>query len=273
MQLLKIALRFLRFYFSAKTKYDVHSPFVFEFTVEVLEDKRSFYAFYDIEMLRKLLLRDKTKLRITDFGAGSTVAGQKERSIRNIARHSATDSFFCQVLFRIINLYKPSTILEMGTSLGISTLYQASAALNSQFITLEGDPNISKQAQKNLDRLEAEHVQLITGTFKKTLIPALKKIKKLDYVFIDGNHRLKPTIEYFEQCLEFAHENSIFVFDDIHWSEEMEAAWEKVKEHPEVTLSIDLFFCGVVFFKKSFKEKEHYKIVPARWKPWRLGFF
>lgn len=241
---------------------------MYEFVEQVLEDNRHFYAFTDIEELRHRLLQDSTLVKVTDYGAGSQVDSHKMRKIKSITRYSATSPFFCQVLFRIINLYKPTTLLELGTSMGISTLYQAAAVPNGRFITIEGCPHIAQLAQKNFDQLHAHNIQLLNGRFNEVLPTALQQLGTLDYVFIDGNHREEPTLEYFEQCLQYSHENSVFVFDDIHWSEGMEAAWEKIKQHPAVTLTIDLFFCGVVFFRTAQREREHFSLIPARWKPW-----
>ncbi len=273
MKRFRILFRFLKFYFSAVTKYRIHSPFVFNFTQAVLEDNREFYAFSDIEYLRSLLKKEEKKIQVTDFGAGSHVDNKNERSIKSIANSALTDARYCRYLFRIINEYKPKTILEMGTSLGVSAMYMHFAAQNATLITLEGCPQIAEVAAGNFRRLHATNIQQKIGRFEETLPQALNELEHLDFVFIDGNHRKEPTIQYFNDCLKFATDQSVFIFDDNHWSEDMEAAWNEIKEHPKVTLSIDLFFFGLVFFKKDFQKKEHYKIVPTLWKPWVMGFF
>lgn len=266
-------IRFLKWFFRAQTRFNVHSPFVYNFTEKVLEDKRVFYAFYDMEILRKLLLRQRKVLKIKDYGAGSLVSGEKTRSIRSLVKHSATIPLYCRYLFRIVNEYKPKTLLELGTSVGISSLYHSRAAMNAKYITIEGDAGIAEVARQNFERMRAENVEQMVGTFEQKLIPALEKLNRLDYAFIDGNHREKPTEEYFLKCLEYAHENSVFVFDDIHWTAGMERAWEEIIKHPSISHSIDLFFMGVVFFKKEKPEKKHFSLCPAVWKPWIFGFF
>ena len=266
-------IRLLKWYFKAKTQFNIHSPFVFNFSQKVLEDDRVFYAFRDLEILRKILADDRTKLKIKDYGAGSLVSDSKERSIRSLVKYSATMPLYCRFLFRIINEYKPQTILELGTSVGISTLYQSRAAMNAEFITIEGDPKIAAVAENNFRRMRAHNIRQITGTFEEKLVPALEALKKLDYAFIDGNHREKPTVAYFETCLKYAHEDSIFIFDDIHWTEGMERAWEKIIAHPQVTLSLDMYWFGVVFFKKEFQEKSNIAVAKSIWKPWITGFF
>ncbi len=269
--LLKLFFRFLKYYFRAKTKYNVHSPFVYEFIEQVLEDDRWYYAFDEIEAVRKHMLKDKRKIPVTDLGAGSQVENKKERTIASLSKYSANQPFVCRMLFKIVNTYKPKTLLELGTSLGISTNYQAAASLNGKMLTIEGCPNIAHLAAGNFKLLKAKNVSLLEGSFDKMLPTAVKELGQLDYVFIDGNHRKEPTLQYFETCLAHAHSNSVFVFDDIHWSEGMEAAWETIKQHPQVTISIDLFFFGVVFFRKEQQKKEHFTLIKWEWKPWQVG--
>ena len=268
MQSLKLIKRYLAYYWKAETKYQVHSPFVFDFTENVLEDDREYYAFKTVEYLRKVLRNNDTKIQLTDFGAGSLSGLGQEKTISSIAKNAASRTWQCQTLFRLVNHFKPKTMLELGTSLGISTLYQASASLDAKFITLEGDPEIAKLAQYHFKEFKINNVELKVGEFEATLLPALQALEKLDYVFIDGNHRKKPTLDYFETCLNFAHNETVFVFDDIHWSEEMEAAWETIKADKRVSISIDLFHMGVVFIRKEQKEKLDFVLCPLSWKPW-----
>ncbi len=272
LQRLQLLFRFLKFYLLAKTRYNVHSPFVFNFTEAVLEDDRWYYAFSEVEGLRRFLRSDKTKITVTDFGAGSQVTPGRERSLGNLVRYSANSPLGCQYLFKIVDQYKPATMLELGTSLAISTAYQAAGSLNARFITIEGCPNVAMYARKNLDILKVKNVELVLGQFDERLPEALRSLGSLDYVFVDGNHRNEPTLRYFEQCLAHAHEGSVFIFDDIHWSEGMEQAWATIKAHPKVKITIDLFFFGVVFFRKENQVQEHYRLVPWLWKPWRIGF-
>ncbi len=263
---------YFQYYARARTRYQIHSPFVFSFVKDVLEDDREFYAFEKIERLRENHLMDKQMIEVTDFGAGSHTTKNNLRSVQSIAKSAVTPSRYTQLLFRVVNYYKPKTILEMGTSLGISTLYQAMAMEAAQVVTLEGCPQISNIAQQGFDRLEVKNIDLMTGDFAKTLPLALQKLNRLDYAFFDGNHRKIPTLSYFEQALPYADENSIFVFDDIYWSAEMREAWETIKAHPQVTLTIDLFYMGFVFFRTENQHPEHFTIIDAWKKPWAMGF-
>jgi predicted O-methyltransferase YrrM len=156
----------------------------------------------------------------------------------------------------MVNYFKPKEILELGTSLGITASYLASANKGPQVTTLEGAATISTLAQQTFNAQQLTNIKLITGNFDDTLKDAVTK--NYDFVFIDGNHRKEPTLRYFQQLLSCVHNNSVMVFDDIHWSKEMEGAWEEIKNHSSVTLTVDLFFIGLVFFRKEQKEKEHF---------------
>ena len=271
----KIAIlkRFLEFYLAAQTKFDVHSPFVFRFITDVWEDHRWFYAFSDFEVLRRKLLFQKKMIQVTDYGAGSHVLPKKNRTVGDVARTSLTPAARSRFLFRLVEFWQPTTLLEFGTSLGVATLYQAAPVRNATFVTLEGCPNIATIAKQNFDLLKQKNITCLIGEFEQTLPKALQKLKKLDYVFFDGNHQCQPTLRYFEQCLPLAHEKTVFIFDDIYWSAGMSEAWELIKKHPRTRLTIDLFFLGLVFFRNETQQPEHFKLVPTKWKFWRIGFF
>lgn len=268
----KALLRFLRHYFRAHTWYRIHSPFVFEFAEAVLEDDRWYYAFSSIETRRRELLHNTEKLILQDHGAGSRWRRNKQISIAALVRQSACQPWVGRWLFRMVQHFKPGTMLELGTSLGISTAYQAAARRQARFISIEGDPTCTRLANENLRLMGLSQVEIRHGRFEDQLLPALNSLKKLDYLFVDGNHQKEPTLKYFNQCLHYAHSDSVFVFDDIHWSAEMEEAWEQIKAHPQVVLSIDLFFLGVVFFRKEQLVKEHFLLLPWSWKPWAIGW-
>ena len=259
MRFLKQTLKYIRYYFSSGKLHDVHSPFVYDLLGKVIYSNSTFYAFEQIEDLRKSLLLNENKLQITDLGAGSKILNLNERKISDIAKHSAKQAKYGQLLFRFVNHFHPDTILELGTSLGISTLYLAMASQKSKVITIEGCPEIAAAAKNNFERAGAKNIEQVVGNFDDILPLILSKNPKCDFIFIDGNHRKEPTLKYFEQCLSVLSNDSIIIFDDIHWSDEMEQAWEQIKAYPSVTITLDLFFIGIVFFRKE-KNKEHFTI-------------
>jgi predicted O-methyltransferase YrrM len=257
-----LAKKYARYYLTAANGkgHGVHSPFVFSFIKFVLRDTRPYYCYGPIEQLRSDLLKDNSVIEVEDFGAGSTAIKSNRRVVKAIAKSSLKPKKFAQLLFRMINHYQPHTIVELGTSLGITTAYLASGNSNAPVYTCEGAKNIAAIAQQNFNHLGLNNTILLQGDFAKTLPVLLQSMEKVDFAFVDGNHRQEPTLAYFEQLLQKTHAASILVFDDIHWSAGMEAAWETIKQHPSVTLSIDLFFIGIVFFDTSFKAKQHFTI-------------
>ncbi|HMP25185.1 MAG TPA: class I SAM-dependent methyltransferase [Saprospiraceae bacterium] len=269
----RLAGRYARYFARASTIYDLHSPFVAAWTQAVLEDSRHFYAFAEIALLRERLRFDRSPLRIVDYGAGSLVNPSPVRTVADLAQHAAIAPATGRQLFRLAQFCKPRTILEMGTSLGLSTLYLRGGALNARLITLEGCPDVAAQARQNFQLMNANSIELLEGAFAATLPTALTNLATLDLLFLDGDHRADATLGYFAQCLPFANEQSVFVIADIHWSEAMQQAWQQMRQHPRISLSIDVFHFGVLFFHKAARQTEHYTLVASRYKPWRLGLF
>lgn len=259
----QLAVRYLRYYITASNGngHGVHSPFVYDFIVKVLNDDRTFYVFADIEAQREEMLHNATVITIEDFGAGSRVKKSNERSISAIAGSSLKPKKYGQLLFRMVNYFDPATILEMGTSLGITSSYLAAAKADAALITMEGSAAIAGIAKKHFAHIGLKNIEQVVGNFNDTLAPTLNQLNSpLDFIFIDGNHRYEPTMRYFEQLLPHTNENTVIVFDDVHWSAEMEQAWGAAKAHPAVTLTIDLFFVGLVFFRKENKAKQHFTV-------------
>lgn len=249
---------YIRYCFTAKTAHGVHSPFVYDFIETVLKDDRCFYAFDQIAEFRQALLHDKQVLMVEDFGAGSLKGSYRQRVVCDIARNAGRNEKFGKLLFRMVNKYASKQILELGTSLGLGTSYLALACSDGNVVTLEGSKEIANKAKDNFSKLGLKNVHQVVGNFDDTLAQVLKEHKAFDFVFIDGNHRKAPTLHYFEQVLDAIKGDTIVVFDDIHWSKGMQEAWEEIVTHERVKLSIDLFYFGIVFFKKEFKEKQHF---------------
>lgn len=255
---------YLNYRLKARSNLYVHSPFVFELTESVLKDQRWFYAFDEIEEgyghnegLRKRLRAQNKTIEVSDYGAGSHKGKKKQRKISEIVRNAAIAPKYGQLLFRLVSHFKPKVLLEMGTSLGISTLYQAKANNDTKVITIEGCPQTSQWAQISFKYLRTNNVILKTGTFNDVLPKVFATYPSLDFVYLDGHHEKEATLNYFEQLLPHLHKDSILILDDIHWSKGMHEAWEQVIAHPKVKVSIDLFQVGLVFFREE-QVKEHF---------------
>lgn len=248
---------YIKHLFSAGTPHSVHSPFLFELYNSLLA-KKHYYAFDKIESYRQKLLESDEKIEVTDFGAGSII-GTKTRKIKDIVRLSEKPSVQANILFELISILKPQILVELGTSFGLTTSYLASNNNKSIVHSFEGCPNTVIQAEKTIEHLKISNIQLYQGNFDDILPIFLKEIKTIDFGFFDGNHRLEPTLRYFEWFLPKINNDTVFVFDDIHWSKEMELAWKYIQKNNQVTLSVDFFHFGVVFFKKELS-KQHFKL-------------
>lgn len=258
----KLAFKFIKYYITASngSGHGVHSPFVFDFVTEVMNDSRHFYAYDFIEQCRQDVLKDNTVLTIKDFGAGSTSAKSNERKVKDIAKSALKPKKFGQLMFRIVNHFRAGTIVELGSSLGITTAYLASGNINGDVYTFEGAKQVADIAKQHFDDLLLKNIKIIQGNFDDMLESQLDKISTVDLAFVDGNHRREPTIRYFEQLLKKRNNFSVFIFDDIHWSKEMEEAWKYIQQNAAVKLTIDLFFIGIVFFRQEQKVPQHYLI-------------
>jgi predicted O-methyltransferase YrrM len=250
------AIEFLRYIRRAQGIHSIHSPFVFDFVQQVLHDQRTFYCYDEIETLKAQLLGMEDMIRMTDYGAGSAVTDAPARSIRSIAKHAATPAKFSKMLFRLGVQYECKNILELGTSLGLTTLYLSSISHDAKVVTIEGAPQIAALAAKHFKLLNRKNISLLTGTFERQLQTATEKLQRIDLVYIDGNHRKEPTLNYFHHLLPFIHEKSVLVFGDIHWSKGMNEAWKEIISSPGTTATIDLFYLGVVFFRKELSKQE-----------------
>jgi predicted O-methyltransferase YrrM len=258
----QLAKKYIQYYFTASNSkgHGIHSPFVFSFIKNVLRDKKQYPCYGPVEGRRKQLQSDLTIIEVEDFGAGSGVIKSKKRVVKDIADSSLKPKKYAQLLYRIISHYQPENILELGTSFGITTAYLALGNEQATVHTCEGSGTIASIAQTTFVNLQLKNIRLIKGDFKKTLPPLLSEINKIAFAFIDGNHRKEPTLNYFTELLQHSTASTILIFDDIHWSEEMEAAWKEIQQHPAVTLTIDLFFIGLVFLNPEFKVKQHFTI-------------
>jgi predicted O-methyltransferase YrrM len=252
---LKFISKYVAYRFKAGNAHDIHSPYLFEFYNNVISDESPFYIYEDIESIRSKLLLTEMGISIEDHGAGSRVNSSNKRKIKDIAKNTLKAPKYGQLLFRLVNHFKPHTIVELGTSLGISSLYLAAPSKELKVVTVEGCPSTAKVAQINFDKIGFENIELVNNTFDAFLPNYLKSVKELDFVFFDGNHQKEATINYFNWCIEKAGNKTVFVFDDIHWSDGMSEAWDIIKSHPKVTSTIDLFFVGIVFFNTDLSKE------------------
>ncbi len=257
---LQLAKKFINYYWHAANSkgHGVHSPFVFDFITSVLNDRQVYPVYRKMETRRRELLKSKKRVTVQDFGAGSAVIKTSSRVVGSMAGSSLKPRKYARLLYRLARHYKINHIIELGTSFGVTTGYLAAAATGKVY-TLEGAPAIAKIARETFSQCGLDNIELVEGEFSQTLLPLLDKVSP-GMVFIDGNHRYQPTLDYFNTFISTGNTSMLLVFDDIHWSAEMEAAWEIIKVHPAVTITIDLFFIGIVSLRAESKVRQHFLI-------------
>ena len=256
---------YIKFLFHSKNEHGVHSPFVFDLVTKCFYDNTKYPEYETLKSYRKSLLENKNTIEVTDFGAGSRVFKSNTRAISKIAQTAGITPKNAELLFRIVRYFQPKSVLEIGTSLGLATSALSLGNKNSDIITLEGCPNTQKQAQVQLQEQNSnfQNIEFVNTEFSsyfKTL--DLSPITH-HLIYFDGNHSKKATLDYFEALLPTISNDSVWIFDDIHWSADMEEAWEIIKNHPKVSVTIDTFQWGIVFFRAE-QEKEHFIINPNK---------
>ncbi len=241
-------------------RHGMHSPFVYELIEQVIRDKSTHPSFEIIEAMRMLMYQNQTYLQVEDFGAGSHKNNSKQRKVCDIARYAGRKAYWGQLLYKMVRHFGAKYLLELGTSMGLGTSYLSTANPNGKIVSIEGSSEIAQQAMKHFRQMQLENIECRVGNFDTILEQVLEDSEPFDFIFIDGNHRHEPTVRYFKQCLSHIHENSVIVFDDIHWSPGMAKAWKEIKSATEVTLSLDLFYFGIIFFRKEFLNKQDFTL-------------
>ncbi len=256
---------YLKFLWNSKNEHGVHSPFVYDLVTKCFHDKTNYPEYEVLKNYRNSLLENINTIEVTDFGAGSRVFNSNTREISKIAKTAGISPKNAELLFRITHYFQPEHILEIGTSLGLATSALSNGNKNAQISTLEGCPKTQEQAklQFQVSNLDTKNIEFINTEFSSYLKNCQLSTVNYQFIYFDGNHSKKATLEYFELLLSTATNDSVWIFDDIHWSADMEEAWEIIKNHPQVTVTIDTFQWGIVFFRKE-QEKEHFIINPNK---------
>jgi len=256
---IRFAKDFLLHRFNAKTRHGTHSPFVYRLVDNIIYDRSDKKVYTEVENIRKTLLADDRTITVLDLGAGSHINKNNTKKVSDIAAHALKSPKLAQLLYRIVADLQPTIIIELGTCLGVTTIYLQKAAAEAKVHTLEGSPETAAVAKETFTNAVLNNIELITGNFDDTLPDVINNIDKVDFVFVDGNHQKDATLKYFEWCLPKVQDDTLLIFDDIYWSEGMKEAWEQIKAHPQVKITVDLFWIGLVYFKNG-QAKENFLI-------------
>ena len=255
--MLHIIKSYIQFLWHSKNQHGVHSPFVFDLVTKCFYDKKQKKEYNILKEYRNSLLQNKNTIEVTDFGAGSRVFKSNTRQIAQIAQTAGISSKRAELLYRITDYFQPKNILEIGTSLGLATSALSLGNPNTAITTLEGCPETSGVAQKQFCEFGFSNIKTEVTEFSSYLKKS--QLSTFDFIYFDGNHSKQATLDYFELLLPTITNNTIWIFDDIHWSIDMEEAWRIIQDHPKVTVTIDTFQWGLVCFRHE-QEKEHFVI-------------
>ncbi|MDG5492267.1 class I SAM-dependent methyltransferase [Psychroserpens sp. SPM9] len=250
-------IEYIKFLVSSTNQHGVHSPFVYDLVTKCFYDNTKHDAYSKLKAYRSALITNKNTINVTDFGSGSRVFKSNQRQISAIAKTSGTTSKRAQLLYRLVTYFKPEHTLELGTSLGIASYAMALGHSKNSITSIEGCSNIAAHTKQQFSKFQSPQITVKTGAFE-AILPELDT-KFYDLIFFDGHHNKEATLKYFNRLVTKAHNDSVFIFDDIHWSKDMREAWETIKTHPQVSVTIDTFFWGFVFFRKE-QAKENFTI-------------
>ena len=250
---------YLKFLWQSKNEHAVHSPFVFNLLTKCFYDRKIKSEYEVLKKFRNSLLENKNTIEVTDFGAGSKVFKSNKRKISKIATTAGISPKRAELLYRIVNYFQPSSVLEIGTSVGLATAALSLGNKKAQITTLEGCKNTLSVAQNHLQKFKCTNIEFLNSEFSHYLKNNDLKSKTFDLIYFDGNHQKQATLDYFEALLPTVTNETVWIFDDIHWSKEMEEAWKIIQKQDKVSVTIDTFQWGFVFFRRE-QPKEHFII-------------
>lgn len=247
-----------------------------------MSDKNTYYVWDEIEEIRQEMLKDTRELEFVDYGSGKLKGENGDRRrVCDIAKGSLARRKDAQLLARLVGwLRRPLltsplrggigdeasedrkglTIVELGTSLGVTTAYLAAMDSRNKVVTYEGCPAVAEVARANWEKLGLSNIACVVGEITvDSLQLAVDSLSGIDVAFIDANHTYEATLTYFNALASRVHEKSVVVVDDIHYNEDMEKAWKAICADERVTTTMDLYRMGLVFFDKHYWRK-HYKM-------------
>jgi predicted O-methyltransferase YrrM len=249
---------YLHFLLTSTNQHGVHSPFVFDLICHCIYKKTPKVQLNLFKQTKKWLYLNDETITVTDFGKGSSIFKSNQRKVNDIAKVAGISTKKAGLLMRLIAYFNAKNCLEIGTSVGLGTSAMHIAHSTANITTLEGCKQTAQIAKQLFHHFNFNNINIHIGEFENT-IPQVIQNETFDLVYFDGNHQKKPTLFYFNNCLKTVSNNSVFIFDDINWSNEMANTWEEIKAHPKVTVTIDLYFWGLVFFRTE-QLKQHFKI-------------
>lgn len=245
--------KYLLYILRAKNRHGIHPPFIYDLVSNAIYSKTTEGS--SIEKLRAALKKSSKQISFNDYGKEGV---RITRKVSSIAQTSLKPKKYAQLLMRLCRYLKVENAVELGTSLGITTAY-LSKAVTGKVFSFEGGKEVMELARTNWKQLGITNIEGISGPFHQTFLIEDPSCYNAQLFFVDGNHQLSPTLTYFEHIVKTCGDEVVLVFDDIHWSADMEEAWSIIKSHERVSATVDLFFIGIVFLRPGLT-KAHFEV-------------
>jgi len=200
--------------------------------------------FQQVKIRCALSKRDFT-FEATDLGAGNSDGKSNYKKISKIV-HRETLPFSAALIMSVwAKKKKAKKILELGTSLGLTTSVLA-AITNAEITSIEGDPVLQRFARFTARKTGVEDkIHFILGDFDHYL-EKLMQSTQFDIIFVDGNHTYQATMRYFRIISRLQPSGTIVIFDDINWSEGMRKAWKEIKNSSETKVIFNFVRTGII---------------------------
>jgi len=231
--------------------HGIHSPFVFDLVCRVFGNKPDPEVVSLSETIRKRLRGDKRIIDVHRLGAGASGNGKRSATVSEIAAKSSVTSKYGRFLANMSSEFGKHLVVELGTAAGISTIYLAAANRDARVITMEGNRALAQIAAENFKNAGVDNVLVLEGPFSENIVKVKQAGMVPGLIFIDGDHRKGPLLEYFDQLLKISDSQTVLIFDDINYSEEMNEAWEIIRNNENVALSVDIYRMGILFLRKG----------------------
>jgi predicted O-methyltransferase YrrM len=242
---------------SHKKGHGIHSPFVFHLVTKVFRNKINPDVVFNIEKIRQIMISDKRLINVNDYGSGTEGTRNSLRKITGIIKHSTIPKRYGILLAALSQEFGKPSIIAVGTSMGFSPLYLAAGSPDVPVHLIESHPEISEVIKDNIVSSGLKNICLYTGKFEEALAEIANKNIKPGLIFIDGDHSNKKMLTYFYKVAEMGDKNSLIVLNDINGSAEMGEAWKKIKKYDKVTLTVDIFRMGLVFFREGLSRYDY----------------
>jgi predicted O-methyltransferase YrrM len=247
---------YIQFLARSTNQHGVHSPFVYHLVTQGIY-RTDESVLTPLFVFRKQLLQNRDRIDVGHYGAGSKTNTDSQRSISDLVKNVGITPGKARLLYKLINYRQPQTILELGTSLGLSSACIALAAPQAKIVTVDGSTEVIKLAKEHWHQLHLKNIEAVQQNFNQFI--QVDTMERYDCILFDGDHSRDATLQYFHQLLPTCHSESMWILDDIHWSKGMSEAWSEIKRHSAVSVTIDFFYYGVVFFKHELS-KENFVI-------------